>query len=192
MPWEKNFDVEQVLGRAMEAFWARGYEATSIQDLVRATGVNRASLYATYGDKREIFLASLKKYDSSVRRKMLSELSNGDRPREAIEAVFDKFISQASNANANWGCLITNTALELAAHDSEIAQFVNTAQDDMARFFQGMIERGKITGQIGAHVDAAQLARMLLAILLGLLVMLRSRPDANYLNEVKSSALSLL
>ena len=192
MPWEKNFDVEQALNRAMQSFWARGYEATSIQDLVNATGVNRASLYATYGDKREIFLASLKKYDSSVRRKMLSELSNADRPREAIEAVFDKFISQSSNANANWGCLITNTALELAAHDAEIARFVNAAQDDMARFFEGMIERGKITGQIDAQVDAGQLARMILAILLGLLVMLRSRPDANYLNEIKSSALSLL
>lgn len=192
MPWEKNFDVEQALNRAMQTFWARGYEATSIQDLVNATGVNRASLYATYGDKREIFLASLKKYDSSVRRKMLSELSNADRPREAIEAVFDKFISQSSNANANWGCLITNTALELAAHDAEIARFVNAAQDDMARFFEGMIERGKITGQIDAQVDAGQLARMILAILLGLLVMLRSRPDASYLNEIKSSALSLL
>lgn len=192
MPWEKNFDVEQALNRAMQTFWARGYEATSIQDLVNATGVNRASLYATYGDKREIFLASLKKYDSSVRRKMLSELSNADRPREAIEAVFDKFISQSSNANANWGCLITNTALELAAHDAEIARFVNAAQDDMARFFEGMIERGKIAGQIDAQVDAGQLARMILAILLGLLVMLRSRPDANYLNEIKSSALSLL
>lgn len=192
MPWEKNFDVEQALNRAMQTFWARGYEATSIQDLVNATGVNRASLYATYGDKREIFLASLKKYDSSVRKKMLSELSNADRPREAIEAVFDKFISQSSNANANWGCLITNTALELAAHDAEIARFVNAAQDDMARFFEGMIERGKIAGQIDAQVDAGQLARMILAILLGLLVMLRSRPDANYLNEIKSSALSLL
>lgn len=188
----KNFDVEQALNRAMQTFWARGYEATSIQDLVNATGVNRASLYATYGDKREIFLASLKKYDSSVRKKMLSELSNADRPREAIEAVFDKFISQSSNANANWGCLITNTALELAAHDAEIARFVNAAQDDMARFFEGMIERGKIAGQIDAQVDAGQLARMILAILLGLLVMLRSRPDANYLNEIKSSALSLL
>lgn len=192
MPWEKNFDVEQALNRAMEAFWARGYEATSIQDLVNATGVNRASLYATYGDKREIFFASLKKYDSSIRKKMLLELSNGDSPREAIEAVFDKFISQSSNANANWGCLITNTALELAAHDTEIAQFVNEAQDDIARFFEEMIERGKITGQIDAHADSGQLARLILAIFLGLLAMLRSRPDANYLNEVKASALSLL
>lgn len=192
MPWGKNFDVEQVLNRAMQAFWARGYEATSIQDLVNATGVNRASLYATYGDKREIFLASLKKYDSSVRSKMLSELSNADGPREAIEAVFDKFISQSSTANANWGCLITNTALELAAHDAEIARLVNAAQDDMARFFEGMIERGKITGQIDVQVDAGQLARIILAILLGLLVLLRSRPDASYLNEIKSSALSLL
>ena len=74
MPWERQFDANEVLDKAMQAFWSRGYEATSMQALVETTGVNRASLYATYGDKHALFLAALRMYDDTLRQRRLAEL----------------------------------------------------------------------------------------------------------------------
>lgn len=192
MPWEKRFDVDQTLARAMETFWSHGYEATSMQDLVDATGVNRASLYATYGDKRELFLAALKRYDGAVRQRMLAELARTCPPAEAIAAVFDKFIDQTRAPGGNWGCFIVNTTLELAAHDTEIAELVNIAQDEIEGFFLAMIRKGQQSGQFDSARDATVLAHQMLASLLGLLVMIRSRPKAEYLHAVRDGVLKSL
>lgn len=192
MPWEKRFNIEETLTRAMQTFWSHGYEATSMQDLVNATGVNRASLYATYGDKRELFLTALKKYDREIRGRMLTELSNTTNPSQAIAAVFDKFIDQTRAVQENWGCFLVNTALELAPHDSDIAGMVNTAQDEIEAFFLAMIRKGQETGEFDSEADAEQLAHQVLASLLGMLVMIRSRPNENYLRAVRDGALKLL
>ncbi|MDT8279601.1 MAG: TetR/AcrR family transcriptional regulator [Erythrobacter sp.] len=192
MPWEKNFDVETTLTRAMQVFWARGYEATSMQDLVTATGVNRASIYATYGDKRALFLSALKKYDIDIRRRMFEQLGASQPPVEAITTVFDRFIDQTKVPQGNWGCFIVNTALELAAHDSEIAELVNAAQDDIEAFFLAMIRKGQQDGAFAADRDAGQLAHQALAAMLGMLVMIRSRPDADTLATIRDGVLKSL
>lgn len=192
MPWEKNFDVDETLGKAMRTFWAHGYEATSMQDLVTATGINRASIYATYGDKRALFISALKKYDVDVRRRMLEQLGVTAAPAAAISAVFDRFIDQTAVSHGNWGCFIVNTALELAAHDSEIAELVNGAQDDIEAFFLAMIRKGQQSGDFPADRDAAQLAHHALASLLGMLVMIRSRPDRERLESIRDGVLNSL
>ncbi|KGB53592.1 Transcriptional regulator, TetR family [Sphingopyxis sp. LC81] len=192
MPWEKRFDVGETLTRAMHAFWTRGYEATSMQDLVAATGVNRASLYATYGDKRALFLAALRKYDGEVRGHTLQELARARAPAEAIGALFDKFIGQTEVPGNNWGCFIINTALELAAHDAEIADVVNAAQDEIEAFFLAMIRKGQAIGEFDPNRNAGLLAHQALASLLGLLVMIRSRPERDYLDGVRDGVLRSL
>lgn len=186
MPWQKSFDIDRTLETAMQAFWARGYEATSMQELVTATGVNRASLYATYGDKRELFLAALRKYDKDVRGHLLAELGLRETPRRAIAAVFDKFISQVSRPRGNWGCFLINSALELAPHDAEVAAMVNGAQDDIEDFFRAMIDKGRETGEFACRGDTGELARQGLVALLGLVVVLRSRPDEAYLHSIRN------
>lgn len=192
MPWEKNFDIDATLTRAMQTFWAHGYEATSMQDLVAATGVNRASIYATYGDKRALFLTALRKYDGEIRRRMLAELAETKTPAEAIAAVFDKFISQTSVPQGNWGCFLVNTALELAAHDGEIAELVNAAHDEIEAFFLAMIRKGQQSGEFAADRDAKGLAHQALASLLGMLVMIRSRPKEEFLTAVRDGFLNSL
>lgn len=189
MPWEKQFDVDETLTRAMEAFWARGFDATSMQDLVRCTGVNRASLYATYGDKRALFLAALRQYDERIRKSMLARLEQRYPPREAIRRLFLAFAEQPAVDGVRRGCLLSNTALELAAHDEEVRAIVAAGQQDMEGFFRRMIEHGQADGTIRAVIDPDGAAKGLLAALLGLVVLVRSRPEPALLAAVAGQAM---
>jgi TetR/AcrR family transcriptional repressor of nem operon len=191
MPWEKQFDKAEVLDRALQTFWAHGYEATSMQTLVDCTGVNRASLYATYGDKRALFLEALRAYDDG-RRKMLAEFERRYRPLEAIRKVFLAFLADVSSETSSRGCFMTNTALELAAHDAEIRRVVARAQEEVEAFFTAIIKKGKADGSVAAHVKPAETARGLLASLLGFLVLVRSRPNPTFLNAIVDDAIRRL
>lgn len=192
MPWDKQFDQEVVLDRAMQAFWRQGYTATSMQDLVDATGINRASIYATFGDKRALFLASLRMFAASVRLEVLSRLRRGRPPAAAIKALFESFLDQATEGGFNRGCLITNTALELAAHDPEVAEIVAEAQREIEGFLKDRILAGQAAGEIRFELDADTSAKGLLASLIGLMVLARSRPEKSLLKTVVSEALERL
>ncbi|GEP05603.1 TetR/AcrR family transcriptional regulator [Methylobacterium oxalidis] len=190
MPWEKQFNREEALDKAMQAFWSRGYSATSMQDLVNAMGINRGSLYATFGDKHALFLAALRMFDEQVRARLLANLTAEHSPREAICELFRIFQHEAAQPNGNRGCLLTNSALELSAHDPEVAKIVSEAQRQIEGFFQSRIEAGREAGEIPAGRPAPELARGFLASLLGLMVLIRSRPEEGLLASVVDEALS--
>ena len=192
MPWEKQFDVDEVLDKAMQAFWERGYQGTSMQDLVERTGIHRGSLYATYRDKQALFRAALLRYDERVRGRLLERLESLDQPREAIRQALMAFVEGLSDKGGNKGCFMTNTALELAAHDREVGRIVARAQEDMEAFFARMVDKGKQRGEIGAHVDSRAAARGLLASFLGLVVLTRSRPQRALLESIVAEAMRRL
>jgi TetR/AcrR family transcriptional repressor of nem operon len=188
MPWEKQFDVDEVLEKAMHAFWSRGYEATSMQDLVTRTGVNRGSLYATYRDKHALFLAALRMYDERQRRNRLADLEARYGPREAIRQLLLAFALSVSDKSGNRGCFLTNTALELAAHDREAGKIVAHAQAEIEAFFARMIRQGQKAGEIGPGVDSDETASGLLASLVGLAVLSRSRPEPSLMKAIVAEA----
>lgn len=192
MPWEKQFDEKAVLDKAMQAFWSRGYEATSMQNLVECTGINRGSLYATFGDKRALFLAALQRYDNEVRCRLTAEFEQRYPPKEAISQLFLAFTANVSEDSDNRGCFLTNTALELAAHDQEIGRIVAHAQEEIEAFFARMIKQGKAQGEIPARVKPTETARGLLASLIGVVVLTRSRPDQALLQSIVDDVLRRL
>lgn len=188
MPWEKQFDVDEVLEKAMHAFWSRGYEATSMQKLVESTGIHRGSLYSVYRDKHELFLAALRMYDDRQRRQRIAELEAAFAPREAIRQLLLAFASHASVKGGNRGCFLTNTALELAAHDPEAGRIVAKAQKEIEEFFLRMIRKGQATGEIPSRVKPEETASGLLAALIGLAVLSRSRPERSLLEAIVADA----
>ena len=117
----KQFDRGEVLDRAMVLFWKRGYEATSIRDLVAATGINRGSIYATFGDKKRLFLAVLDRYGEKIAKPLMAELADPD-PRRAIERMFDSIIRRTSDPRFPRGCLNTNSSLECPGSGDEITR----------------------------------------------------------------------
>jgi TetR/AcrR family transcriptional repressor of nem operon len=190
MPWEKQFNRDEALDKAMQLFWSRGYSATSMQDLVDAMGINRGSLYATFGDKHALFLSALRMFDERVRAQLLSNLTAEFSPREAICQLFRLFQRTAAEPNGNRGCLLTNSALELSAHDPEVATIVAQSQMQIEGFFQSRIEAAREVGEIPPGRPASELSKGLLASLLGLMVLIRSRPDPGLLGSVVDEALS--
>lgn len=192
MPAEKQFNPDEALAKAMSAFWHRGYAATSMQELVERMGVNRGSLYATFGDKHELFLAALRMFDERVRGQLLANLVKSYAPREAIRQLFLSFVKEASDVGGNRGCLLTNTALELAAHDPEAARIVANAQEEIEAFLKSRIEAGRTAGEIVEGPSAGEMAKGLLATLLGLMVLIRSRPDPKLLQSVVTDAIRRL
>jgi TetR/AcrR family transcriptional regulator, transcriptional repressor for nem operon len=183
VPWEKQFDVEEVLDKAMQVFWNRGYEATSMQDLVNRTGINRGSLYATFRDKHSLFLAALLRYAETIHHRRLVHLECAYGPREAIRQAFLAFIPQGAE-EGNRGCFLTNTALELAAHDPEAGRIVARAQKQTEAWFARLIRKGKAAGEIPPHVQPTEAASALLASLIGLSVLVRSRPERALVQSV--------
>jgi TetR/AcrR family transcriptional repressor of nem operon len=178
MPWTKNFDVDQTLDKAMQLFWARGYEATSMQDLVDGMGINRGSIYSTYGDKRQLFLAALNRYDVECRKTQL----------EALEQQLSPKAADIGNS----GCFLTNTALELAAHDEDVGAIVANSQCEIENFFARMVARGQQDGEISTSLSPEKTAQSLLAALIGLLVLSRSRPDRKLLESVADGAMAVI
>ena len=192
MPWEKQFDDAEVLEKAMQAFWARGYEATSIQDLVDCMGLNRGSIYAAFGDKRSLFLKALQHYETYHRRSWLDTLRSRHTPRAAILSVFEGAIGAALSDRSRSGCFLVNTAIELSPHDREVADAVAAGLRETEGFFRDRILDGQDSGEIPAHIDAVDTARTLLGLLTGLRVLARSRPERPLLEALADQAAALL
>jgi TetR/AcrR family transcriptional repressor of nem operon len=192
LPWEKQFDPDSALLKAMQTFWARGYDATSIQDLVDGMGVNRGSLYATFGDKRSLFIQALKRYDAVHREAWITALAERAPPRQAILGAFEGAIAAVLDGGSRDGCLLVNTALELSPHDPEVAAIVAEALAGMERFFRAMIEAGQAAGDIPARIAPGETASALLSLFIGLRVLSRSRPEAPLLRAIADQAAAML
>ena len=192
MPWEKQFRTDEALSKAMHAFWARGYDATSMQDLVTSMGINRASIYATFGDKRSLFIKALRAYDERHRAAFLERLRQQHPGKAAIVKAFDEVIASALKTGSRDGCLLVNTALELSPHDEAIADIVSAGLHQVETFFRDMIKAGQALGEIRVSVDAEQTAQALLSLFIGLRVLTRSRPEKTLFKSIARQAEAML
>ncbi len=192
MPWEKTYNEEEVLTRAMEAFWARGYEATSMSDLVKATGINRGSMYAAFNDKRTLFIRALTHYDQRHRAEYLRSVRASSAPRIAIITAFEDAIATAGDGTDRRGCLLVNTSLELSPHDAEIDNIVRASFNEVELFFRRNVEDGQAAGEIDPTIDAVHVGRALLGLFIGLRVLMRSKPEAGVMTSILAQAKTMV
>ena len=180
-----------VLDAAIQCFWARGYEATSVKDLVGRAGITAASLYNAYGDKRGIFQTALVHYvDSSIGERI--RRCEALPPRQAIDEFFNEILSHSLSDREHKGCMLVNSALEMAPHDPEFQKIIAGALGRIERFFLHCIETGQADGTIKRSMLADVLARHLLGVLMGIRVLARVRPERALLEGVAAPALALL
>jgi TetR/AcrR family transcriptional repressor of nem operon len=187
----REFDEEAVLDAAVQCFWAHGYEATSVRDLIEKTGITGASLYNAFGDKRALYQRALDHYveDSVVDRIRRCEAL---APREAIGAFFAEIVRRSLDDHQHKGCMLVNAALDVAPNDPGFQRIVAAVLIRVEQFFLGRIEAGQVDRTITRSLAAKTLAQHLLGVLMGIRVLARVRPERALLEGVVSGALALL
>lgn len=192
MPWETLFDENDVLDKAGKVFWAKGYEGTSMSDLLTAMGVNKGSLYNSFGNKKNLFTKALLQYDQDQRIAMLADLSLLNNPILAVRTLFDIMIRESAADEDHKGCFLVNTALDLPNHDKNIEKIVKNGMKELEAFFVLQMEFGKLNGTIPSDLDVKTTAKGLLALCVGLRVMARGVFDEESLQAIKQQALKLI
>ena len=188
----KEFEHDVVLDRAMRAFWSRGYEATSIQHLVDRMGIQRGSLYDTFGDKRGLFFAAIDRYDRVVTAKLLAALDEPASGRDAIRRFFRLKVELAVEAGRPRGCLVTNSAAELASRDRGTASRVGAVLTKIETAFQRAVIRAQKAGEIEPARNPRALARFLTSSAQGLSVMAKTFPERAMLEDIVDVILAVL
>lgn len=189
----KEFDPDAALQAALELFWRRGYEATSMADLVEHLGIGRASLYATFGNKHELYLRALERYERSGLTRIVRELSQPGAALPAVRAVVRRYAAEAADERQRLnGCLITNTAAELAPHDPAAARRVERNWDHLEALLHSALVRAQNQGELSAGRDPLALARTLLVLMQGLRVVGKASADPARVRDAAEQALALL
>lgn len=192
MARQKEFDQNRVLDKAIDLFWNKGYEATSMQDLVEQMGVNRQSLYDTFGDKRALFLAALQRYRETNGAHAIEVLQQPGSAKGAIRQVLESAVQQARDEQTRRGCFMANTMVELAPHDIQVARCVTENQDALHSALYQALLRAQAVGEIGQQHNLDNSAWYLVTTLHGLQVMSKAKTDPAVLQNVVEVALAAL
>lgn len=167
MPKTEIFNKELVLNQASNVFHIKGYNATSMQDLVDATGLNRSSIYNSFGNKHNLFLECLKIYQGKYQRSISNLLLKADCPFDAIKSIFELYLQEIVKDNENKGCLITNCKSEMANQDITINNFLINNQESTLTLFEDLIIQGQEISSINTNQSAKDYALYLFSAIQG-------------------------
>jgi TetR/AcrR family transcriptional repressor of nem operon len=187
----KEFDPDAVLRRALDLFWRKGYEATSMQDLVDHLGINRGSIYATWGSKHELYLKALDRYREDRGDQALELLGAPGPALPAVRAFVRRYAEEAVNDPERRGCLVTNTAVELLPDDAAAARRVEVAFGELEAALTGTLIRARAAGELPAGRDPRVLARFLVTFVQGLRVVAKTGDDRR-VRDAAEQALTVL
>jgi TetR/AcrR family transcriptional regulator, transcriptional repressor for nem operon len=188
----REFNEETVLEAALQCFWRRGYEATSLRDLTRSMGLTSPSVYNAFGDKRELFSRALQRYLDRTTRDRLRRLEQSLAGKAALHCFFAEIIEHSIGDRQRKGCFLVNSALEVGPHDADCRAVIAEQFAEIEGFFKRCILAGQADRTVSADVDAGDTARLFLGLLLGVRVLARTKPDRDVLEGVVRPALALL
>ena len=170
MPWEKSFNEDRAIENAMLLFWKKGYNDTSMADLLRTTGLTKGSFYNAFKSKRDLFVETLKKYDKES-RSALQDLTMMDSPIKAILAFFDNLVASTTSDKDQKGCFVVNSLLCITTFDDEVQKIVRGSAQSIETFFKQMIEIGQVRGEISKDISPAHTAKSLFGIMVSIRVL---------------------
>jgi TetR/AcrR family transcriptional repressor of nem operon len=188
----REFDEVKVLEAAMCCFWAKGYEATSVRDLATQMGLTGASLYNAFGDKRSLYRRALDHYLQQSVHERVRRLESTKAPLPAIKGFFDEVIERSVTDRHRRGCMLVNSALEMAPHDPEFRKIVSHELTCIEAFFRRCVLAGQRDRTVASRQLADDLSKMLLSVLLGIRVLSRTRPQRAVLEAAVRAALGSL
>ncbi len=188
----REFDEAVALDAAMDCFWREGYEATSVRDLAARMGITGTSLYNAFGDKRSLFRQALQRYAERSTRERIARLESTLPPKQAVRAFLGEIVERSLDDLDRRGCLLVNSALEIAPHDAELGAAIAARLGEIEAFFRRTVTAAQADGSVPPGRDPADLARLLLGVTLGVRVLARSNPQRELLEGTARPALALL
>ncbi|XVS66160.1 TetR/AcrR family transcriptional regulator [Actinosynnema sp. CA-299493] len=196
MPRPRQFDEEQALDAAMRTFWLNGYEATSTEDLCRATGLGRSSIYNTFTSKHELFKRALIRYTELMTANQVALLEDEtrepeDRLRDLFDAIIDGEVANRRDGRGI-GCLTVNTTVELAGRDREAAALIELDQRRRLDALEAVISAGRRDGRFTSGREPGELARFVNAVIAGIRVAGQGGADIPTLKAIANTALEAL
>lgn len=192
MPRSKGFEPSEALEKAMRLFWQNGYEKTSVCELLQVMGINRGSMYDTFGDKQALFLAALKRYEETKSKQLLLFLEREGPVRETLYELFSQLPHMTLVDGKKCGCFMVNTANEISIHNQRITQLVQRNFNLFHEGFERILLRGKKTGELSLELDACSTARFLTNSFIGLATISKVTTDPEVLTDIVKTTLSLV
>ena len=192
MPRPKTFNPDDALDKAMQVFWHKGYEATSMEDLLKAMDLNRGSLYDTFGDKRQLFLNVMDRYCTTFVGPKLSLLDQPGPALPTLHRFINGMIEGGLADPQRRGCFISNTVMELSPHEKEIAGTLRQALKMAEDAFFKVLVRAKEQGELKDEKDPRALARFLATMMQGIVVMIKAGTSAEVVKQTAETGLSIL
>ena len=192
MPRVKSFDEEEVLAKAMHLFWKQGYAATSIQDLVTYLGINRASLYDTFGDKEQLFKKSFALYRKQSIEGISQLLNSHSNVRDGFYTLFNKAIDEALLDPDRKGCFAVNNTTELVPNNESCLEILSTNRSAFEQLFYEYLKKGQENGQLKKGNDLKSLASLLFTLYNGMLVVSKINRNKKELMETVKLTLRLM
>lgn len=176
MSGRKQFDEASAIDAAMTAFWSEGFEATSVHDLERATGLNKSSLYNAYGSKEQLFARCMERFSELYGMRLQGELDHPDFAT-AVDGFFGRLVERLEDDDLPKGCLATMAAMEFGGSDSEAGKRVAANLEWMRDAFKRRCVRAVDDGELPKDTDTDAVAAMLLAMTRGVAVLNRGHSD---------------
>jgi TetR/AcrR family transcriptional repressor of nem operon len=188
----RSFDEPEVLDAAINCFWRRGYAATSMRDLSGEMGLGSASLYNAFSDKRTLFVRALDRYLDQTMRERIARLERTVPPKRAIKEFIAEIVERSVDDPHQRGCMLINAAAEIAPLDRDLGLHIAACLDELLSFFRRCLVRGQADGSIPPNRDPTEIAALLLAVVMGIRVLARAKPDRKLLKKIAKPALALL
>ncbi|MEE8296102.1 MAG: TetR/AcrR family transcriptional regulator [Sphingomonadales bacterium] len=192
MARSREFDESVALEKATITFWEKGYEDTSYDDLVGSTGVSRYGLYSAFGDKKEFFLKALDHYLEMNRCEMMGSLLSEDASLQEVKAYFRRMEDKDGDPKKRVGCMLCNTAIEMAQYDKDAEERVKVIFEELKTFIKKALVTAKSKGELNKAADPDQLADYLLGLMLGAAMMVRSPIELPKIRNFIETGLSVL
>lgn len=188
----REFDEEKALDAAMQLFWEKGYAATSLSDLTAKMEIQKPSLYSAFGDKEGLFEAALRRYTNLHAARIRTKLQKEQSVKEAIRMFFENMVEEEYKKEFSKGCFCINTMVELAPHNERFEVLTREHQMYLAVIFQELIMKGIRLGELQSDLNAKALAQTLVTSLIGLTVLMKSRPERSVIDNSVSIIVSLV
>lgn len=188
----KDFDESEVLKKAICLFWDKGYNGTSMQELVDGLGISRSSLYDTFGDKHQLYLRALEAYQQGYGGQLCTLIRETPSAKIAIRKMFDLVVNDLLDDQQRKGCFMVNAGIELGAHDTEVSALICQNERQLEETFLKVIRQGQESGELDKAKDAQALARFLGNTVKGMQVSVKSTTDKAFFEDVIRTALTTL